>query len=592
MSKVLPIWKKSLLSTSAIVLVCIGGFFYNIQIVQQQQEQIRSNLKELSAAAERLAFANKFAKEMILTNVGYMDAIVDKDSAQVDADIVEQHKAFHSWFVDNTASYYTILKDEKQKADFTSTVSEIKIWGETAEKLFESIRNKDPEDVFSAYDDVLDGTLDTVLQRNEEVINSLEKEYAAVIEASRAVSESTKLIQFLTVALMLMVSVIIGILLIRSLNRSLNIVVEKLQHDADCLNEESNTVNLNSGQLSDSTNQQAISLQETVTSIDEISAMVKRNAESAVNSTAVSARSKEAAEKGKKTVEQMIAAISEIATSNDDVMQEMKKNSEEISKIVNVISEIGDKTKVINDIVFQTKLLSFNASVEAARAGEHGKGFAVVAEEVGNLAAMSGKAALEITNLLDSSVNQVKAIVEDTQAKVESLVDGAKRKIDAGNDTARECGEALDEILSDAIRVNDLVKEIADASNEQSAGVQEVTKAMQQLDAVTHKNTLIANESAVMARKLRVQAQSLDSSVHDLALLVGDKKVESRMQGSVDRERESSHDDENVISLHRFSEGEKKPELKSGSRVNSNVQKVAVGQSEIPNGNDPRFEEL
>jgi methyl-accepting chemotaxis protein len=89
----------------------------------------------------------------------------------------------------------------------------------------------------------------------------------------------------------------------------------------------------------------------------------------------------------------------------------MNKSNDEISSIVKVIAEIGDKTKVINDIVFQTKLLSFNASVEAARAGEQGKGFAVVAEEVGNLATMSGKAAEEISSMLGDSMGKVELIV-------------------------------------------------------------------------------------------------------------------------------------------------------------------------------------
>lgn len=102
----------------------------------------------------------------------------------------------------------------------------------------------------------------------------------------------------------------------------------------------------------------------------------------------------------------MIHSITEISESNDRIMSQVADGNRKISEIVQVISEIGNKTKVINDIVFQTKLLSFNASVEAARAGEHGKGFAVVAEEVGNLAQMSGNAAKEISDMLNGSVSR------------------------------------------------------------------------------------------------------------------------------------------------------------------------------------------
>lgn len=94
----------------------------------------------------------------------------------------------------------------------------------------------------------------------------------------------------------------------------------------------------------------------------------------------------------------------EIDSSNKELVKEIERNNTELTKITNMISEINEKTQVINDIVFQTKLLSFNASVEVVRAGEHGKGFAVVAEEVGNLASMSGKASLDISEMLETSI--------------------------------------------------------------------------------------------------------------------------------------------------------------------------------------------
>jgi hypothetical protein len=96
------------------------------------------------------------------------------------------------------------------------------------------------------------------------------------------------------------------------------------------------------------------------------------------------------------------SAIMEIQETNKKLVDDVLEGNRKISEIVELVKEIGNKTKVINDIVFQTKLLSFNASVEAARAGEHGKGFAVVAEEVGNLASMSGQASKEISALLEN----------------------------------------------------------------------------------------------------------------------------------------------------------------------------------------------
>ena len=154
-----------------------------------------------------------------------------------------------------------------------------------------------------------------------------------------------------------------------------------------------------SSKLSESTTQQAASLQETVASIDEISAMIQRNADSAMSSAKSSENSTKTAQEGKEKVELMLESIHSISQNNSDMIEKMEKSNKDISDIVKLIQEISHKTQVINDIVFQTKLLSFNASIEAARAGEHGKGFAVVAEEVGNLASMSGKAAKEISEM-------------------------------------------------------------------------------------------------------------------------------------------------------------------------------------------------
>jgi len=112
-----------------------------------------------------------------------------------------------------------------------------------------------------------------------------------------------------------------------------------------------------------------------------------------------------------------------------------------------IISEIENKTKIINEIVFQTKLLSFNASVEAARAGEQGKGFAVVAEEVGNLAELSGKAATEITSMLDSGLAKVNDIAVGTKRRVGEISTEGSQKITSSKRIIEDSKQVLDSIL-------------------------------------------------------------------------------------------------------------------------------------------------
>lgn len=305
-----------------------------------------------------------------------------------------------------------------------------------------------------------------------------------------------------------------------SLSSKIQLIATKLLENAREVELSSEGISKSSAKLSEASIQAATSLQETVSSIDEISSMVQKNADTASNSTQVSTKSSEAANRGKKTVEFVISSINDISKSSEDIANEMQRNNNEISKIVEVISEIGDKTKVINDIVFQTKLLSFNASVEAARAGEHGKGFAVVAEEVGNLASMSGKAALEITKMLDGSIAQVTGIVDSTKKNVEALISDSKGKVKRGTDTANDCDTALNEILQNVTSVNTMVREIATASSEQATGVKEVTGAMQQLDSTTHQNTSVAQESFSMANKLKEQASGLNGTVDELMKLI------------------------------------------------------------------------
>ncbi len=439
----------------------------------------------------------------------------------------------------------------------------------------ENIKNYLGSDIISAFSPV------EILGLKWGVVSEMSEDEAL------AASYSIKNIIFLLIGLSSILIALFSFFLSSSLSNKILSIASHLSKNAQEVASSSKSISDSSNQLSEAATQQASSLQETVSSIDEISSMVQRNSDAANSSTRVSTKSNDAAERGKKTVESMIESITEISGSNDEMATEMQKNNKDIAEIVKVISEIGEKTKVINDIVFQTKLLSFNASVEAARAGEHGKGFAVVAEEVGNLAAMSGKAALEITTMLDGSIKRVMEIVDSAKKKVESLVEMSKQKVDEGKKTAHECGDALDEILQNVSSVNEMVREIASASVEQSTGVKEVTKAMQQLDQTTHQNTSVAQESSSMARKLKSQADDLNSAVQELMeVITGDDKENNRHHFLVKKEET----DLNIVSLKEKKESR---ESKRPETINAKKSiKVSGLDTEIPDESDSRFEDL
>jgi len=333
--------------------------------------------------------------------------------------------------------------------------------------------------------------------------------------------------------------------------------------------------------LSASAAEQAAALQETVASIDEVSAMVAKNADNAKRSQEISTGSAESAQKGKSAVTDVIRSIDEINVSNQEIVGQIEEGNRQISEIVKVITEIGTKTKVINDIVFQTKLLSFNASVEAARAGEHGKGFAVVAEEVGNLAQMSGNAAKEISQMLESSISKVDQIVNETKLRVERLTTMSKEKVAAGTVTARRCGEVLEEIVRSVGEVNVMVSEIATASKEQAQGVSEINKAMNQLDQVTQANAASSQDAAENAAKLRDQSGRMSVIIGHLR-----HAVEGQASSVVDSFQQN---------VERSIEPVRSGNVMEFPRKSASAQpafKAAVGAENPPSREDSRFEEV
>ncbi|QDK42831.1 hypothetical protein DOM21_15510 [Bacteriovorax stolpii] len=329
-------------------------------------------------------------------------------------------------------------------------------------------------------------------------------------------SETADLITMVTLSLGVVFGAFIAYFISTGLTTQLRELTISLSEGAEVVAKASDNIAQSSEELSSSVNEQAAAIQETTASTEELSAMVKKNQENALQSNAVSKKSAESAQIGKRSVEQMIQAIEEIHHSNQKMMTTVDNNNANIEEIIKVIHEISNKTKVINEIVFQTKLLSFNASVEAARAGEQGKGFAVVAEEVGNLATMSGNAAQEISDMLSASTAKVESIVNKTKEEVGVLMVEGKSKVERGISVAHECNEILDQIVTHVGDVDGMVSDITVASEEQSKGISEISRAMGQLDQATQINADSSRQMALSSEELSGQARKLNGLVLDL----------------------------------------------------------------------------
>lgn len=430
-----------------------------------------------------------------------------------------------------------------------------------------------------------------------EAIESLEKFHREEAEHDVKYAEDegqkTNQLIILTSIAGILLGLIVGFLFSTKVSNSISSVAQQLASNADQVAAASSQIASSSQQLSEASTEQASSLEETAASLEEITSMISKATENANTTSETSSESHKKAEEGRASVDQMLSSMDEISQSNEAILTQINESNRQMADIVKVIQDIGNRTKVINEIVFQTKLLSFNASVEAARAGEHGKGFAVVAEEVGNLAQMSGSAAKEITDMLDASISKVEGIVRDTQQKVEALVQSGKEKVESGVTVARQCSDVLNEIVQNVSRVSGLSQEISQAAKEQSQGVSEINKAMSQLDTVTQQNAATSEEAASAAEELSAQAESLKSSVEDLMAVISGSRSSlasspaTKPPPAVTNKAQKS----NVVHLKA---AKPKPKAKKSSFSSEPyVEKMASGdESSTPNRDDEGFKDV
>jgi len=247
-------------------------------------------------------------------------------------------------------------------------------------------------------------------------------------------------------------------------------IVARIQQASLAINHAAGEIVAGNHDLSGRTERQAAHLEETASSMEELSATVRQNADSAQQANQLAIRAAEVAARGGESVAQVVTTMADIALSS---------------------RRIGEITGVIDGIAFQTNILALNAAVEAARAGEQGRSFAVVASEVRLLAQRSADAARQIKQLIDASVE----------------------KVDVGTRQVDDAGATMGEIVGSVQRVTSIMASISAASQQQTAGIEQVSQTLLQMDGSTQQNAALVEEASASARALERQATLLGEAV-------------------------------------------------------------------------------
>ena len=255
-----------------------------------------------------------------------------------------------------------------------------------------------------------------------------------------------------------------------AMNARLRDMISGIRESVSHLASASSQIAAGNTDLASRTEQQSAAVVETASSMEELTSTVRLNADNAQQASKLAASASADARKGGQIVGEVVSTMNGIATSS--------------KKITEIIS-------VINGIAFQTNILALNAAVEAARAGEQGRGFAVVAGEVRTLAQRSADAAKEIESLINDSV----------------------ARIGTGTDLVNRAGASMEDIVNSVTHVSQIIDEISSSSNEQRQGIEQIGKAVTEMDSTTQQNATLVQESSAAAVSLEQQARKLSEMV-------------------------------------------------------------------------------
>lgn len=299
-------------------------------------------------------------------------------------------------------------------------------------------------------------------------------------------------------------------------------IVQSIAEESRQINQSSESLLSASQSLASANEEQAAAVQENAASMAEISTTIRTTAQNSQAAQEKSSKVSEDAEHGRTIVNDLVQAMAVVKKAND-----------ELGAIVETVGKISEKTAVINDIVFKTQLLSFNASIEAARAGQHGRGFAVVAEEVGNLAQLSGKAA-----------NEIRSIISDSQQQIQGFVHSSRSSIDHVASITNNVQSIFHDIAKDVDTILKQMSDVSHSNTEQQRGMDELTLASRQIDEGTSLNARMAWDVDNQAKLLKQQSEALEKLCDTISRMLVGQSLATGNQSQLPLQPTSGQQDE------------------------------------------------
>lgn len=479
----MTIGRKLVSSVGLMLLLTVVLGAFALYTINSMGESFNTAATTTTAKLDQAHAIRYRAQEMIASQQGFLVATLNSSSTEAAAQ-KQRWQSASDRMAQHVAEMRSLVGTTDGRQFLETIDTSHKAWIPHGQEYFKFASQGDLPEA----DRVMTSSIRPLIQSMEQAADGLLRQQVSFLSDARASAASVANLSIWITALLIALSVATGLMVVfvvRGVSRTLQHLTQQLGQGSDEVSAAASQVSSTSQSLSQAASEQAASLEETSASAEELNSMTQKNAEN----------SREAAI-------QMGKAEDEVREANSH-LQQMLKSMEEINSSSEKISRI---IKVIDEIAFQTNILALNAAVEAARAGEAGMGFAVVADEVRNLAQRSAQAAKDTAELIEDSINRSRE----------------------GNGKLAEVAASIQKITASARAAKTLVDEVSMGSQEQARGIDQIAKAIVQMEQVTHQVAANAEEGASASEQLNAQAETVDQIVGQLGAMVNDHHIAGR----------------------------------------------------------------